>query len=305
MKNFRSWAVTFASLAFILILGAPAFAATVKALVDNTPITDTQIAERARLMALEHKGTSNSDRLKLALNELVDEALKLEEAKRIGLTVTQAQVDQAYINIARNLKVSGDKLTQLLLGSGVNPQTLKDRLKAGIAWQGVVQRVVSPTVNVSDLSLEEQARKELSSYDNYDYILKEVLFVIPKGAKVSTSRRTAQANQYRKSFSGCDGAVKLSLSYTDVAVVDLGRRHATQLPDPIAKELAQLNVGQLTKPRVGNGGVSMLAVCAKDAAEDTSFVKSKLRQEEGNDKVQTAADAYLKSLRAKAAITYK
>jgi hypothetical protein len=91
--------------------------------------------------------------------------------------------------------------------------------------------------------------------------------------------------------------VQLSVSYTDAAVIEVGRRHATQLPEPIAKELAGLNVGGITKPRVVENGVSMLAVCSKSVAQDTTFIKGNLRAEAGNAQLKGEQDKYLAELR--------
>ena len=71
------------------------------------------------------------------------------------------------------------------------------------------------------------------------------------------------------------------------------------------KELAGLNVGGMTKPRVVETGVSMLAVCAKSVAEDTTFVKGNLRAEAGNAAMKGEVEAYLKELRDKAKIIYE
>ncbi|MEO6396417.1 MAG: hypothetical protein ABIO40_10960, partial [Devosia sp.] len=146
-----------------------------------------------------------------------------------------------------------------------------------------------------------QAEAKLTAANSYDYILKEVLFIMP-GGKGNASKRTAEAAQYKKSFSGCDSAVQLSLNYTDAAVRDIGRRHATQMPDAIAEELSKLNVGGITKPRVVENGVSMLAVCAKSVSEDTTFLASALRQETGNARLKAEADKYLAEIKAKASI---
>ena len=96
--------------------------------------------------------------------------------------------------------------------------------------------------------------------------------------------------------------MQLSLSYTDAAVRDIGRRHATQFPDALSAELSKLNVGGITKPRVVENGVSMLAVCAKDASQDTTFIADNLRQTAGNGALKTEADKYLADLKAKAQI---
>ena len=271
----------------------PSLAAS-KATVNVVSISDLDVAARLKLFKLEGKSGS-----KAALDELVDEQLMIQEAKKIGVTITDAQVEEAVLQVARNIKVSRDKLGQMLAQSGVNIETLKGRLRANLAWNAVVQQVVMGRVRVSDAELDQQAAGKLTADESFDYILKEVIF-IGKGS----SGRTAQANQYRKSFQGCDNAVQLSLAYTDAAVVDLGRRHATQMPDAISKELAGLNVGGITKPRVVEKGVSMLAVCAKSEARDLTFIKSEIQQDAGNDALKTEASRYLKEVREKSRIEY-
>jgi len=271
----------------------PALAA-VKATVNGVSITDTQVAQRLKLFQLEGKSGS-----KAALDELIDEQVMVQEAKRIGVTISDAQVEEAVLQVARNIKVSRDKLGQMLSQQGVNIDTLKDRLRANLAWNQVVTQVVMQRVQLSDAELDAKAADKLTDAQSFDYILKEVIF-IGKGS----SARTGQANQYRKSFQGCDTAVQLSLSYTDAAVIELGRRHATQLPAAIAKELAGLNVGGISKPRVVEQGVSMLAVCQKSVAKDLTFIKNDIQQEVGQDALKSEATAYLKEVRAKAKIAY-
>lgn len=278
-----------------LLAVAPASAA-VKVTVNGTPISDIQISQRIKLLQLE--GRSGS---KAATEELIDEAIMMQEAKRLNVNVSDAQVDQAFLGIARNIKVSVENLRAILRQNAVSEETLRDRLRAALAWQQVATMAVAPKIRISDVELEEKAAARVNATTSFDYVLKEILFV----GKGAASKRTAQANQYRKSFKGCDSAVDLSLSYTDAAVIDVGRRHATQMPEPIAKELAGLNVGGVTKPRVVENGVSMLAVCAKSVAEDTTFIKSELRQEAGNAQMKGAVDAYLKELRGKAKIVYQ
>ena len=270
-----------------------AMAQNVAVTVNGTPITDIQIAQRLKLFQLEGNQTGR----KGATEQLVDEALQISEAKRLGITVSNAQVDEALLQVARNIKVSQDKLVQMMGGAGVNMDTLKDRLRAAIAWNGVTESAIAPQVQISDLALDQQAAAKVQSYQTFDYILKEVVFVGGGG-------RSSQANSYRSKFSGCDTAVDLSLGYTDAAVIDVGRRHATQMPEALAKELAGLNVGGITKPRAVEAGLSMLAVCEKSQAEDLTFIKGDLRAEAGNDALAGQVTDYLANLRKSAKIIY-
>jgi peptidyl-prolyl cis-trans isomerase SurA len=290
----RSFSAMILGLVLAAGTAAPSFAATV-ATVNGTPITDVQVDQRLRLFNME----GNKGGRKGALEQLVTEAIQMDEAKRLGINVSNSQVDEAFLQIARNLKLSQDRLNDMLRQGGVTSDTLKDRLRAAIAWNGVGQQAVVPNVQISDLELDQRAASQLASYQSFDYILKEIVFV---GA--GASGRTAQANRYRQSFAGCDSAVQLSLAYTDAAVVDIGRRHATQLPEAMAKELAGMNVGGITKPRVVESGVSMLAICEKTQAQDLTFVKDGLREEVGGDQMQKQVDEYLAQLRKNAKIIY-
>ncbi|MCW5722472.1 MAG: SurA N-terminal domain-containing protein [Devosia sp.] len=293
----RTTGALFLGLVLAVAAVAPTMAATVVT-VNGTPVTDIQIDQRLRLFQLEGNKTGR----KGATDQLITEAIQMSEAKRLGISVSNAQVDEAFLQIARNLKLSQDRLAEMLRQGGINSETLKDRLRAAIAWNAVAERVVMPNVQISDLELDQRAAGKLADYQNFDYILKEIIFVAPGGQ--GASGRTAQANRYRSSFAGCDSAVNLSLTYTDAAVIDVGRRHATQLPEAVAKELAGMNVGGITKPRVVESGVSMLAICEKTQAQDLTFVKDDLRAQVGNDTMQKQVDDYLVTLRRDAKIIY-
>lgn len=278
-----------------LAAALPAMAQNVRVTVNGTPITDLQIAARVKLFALE----GNNGGSRGATEQLIDEALQVAEAKRLGITVSNAQIDDALLQIARNMNVSQDRLVTMLQQGGVSTETLKDRLRAAIAWNGITERAIMPQVQISDLALDQQAATQLQEFQTFDYILKEIIFV---GA--GSSGRSGQANAYRSKFAGCDTAVDVSLGFTDAAVIDVGRRHATQLPEAVAKELAGLNVGGITKPRVVETGVSMLAVCEKTQAQDLTFIKGDLRAEQGNQALEGEVSNYLANLRANAKIIY-
>jgi peptidyl-prolyl cis-trans isomerase SurA len=280
-------------LGFTLLFSAvTAEAATAVVTVNGQAITDVQVAQRLALFKIEGKNKRSQ-----ALDELINEALQVQEATRLGFSVSEADIDNAVLDVARQIKVSSTNLQKILTDNGVPMSTLRDRLKANIAWSKVTQQVISSRVQVSEADIDAAAKQKLTAANSFDYILKEVLFI---GGNASA--RTAQANQYKKSFRGCDSAVELSLSYTDAAVRDIGRRHATQFPEALAQELSKLNVGGITKPRVVEGGVSMLAVCAKETSEDTTYIANDIRNEAGGKGMQAEANKYLAELKAKAQI---
>src|SRR5690606_28373929 len=128
---------------FIAILAlasvSPAYAATV-ATVNGEPITDVQVDQRLRLFRMEGNNTGRNG----AMEQLITEAIQLQEAARLGISVSNAQVDSALLQIARNLGVSRDRLQAMLREGGVSGDTLQNRLKAAIAWNAVAETAVMP-----------------------------------------------------------------------------------------------------------------------------------------------------------------
>jgi peptidyl-prolyl cis-trans isomerase SurA len=292
----RTCAAIGTGLLLVAVGAAPSFAQAARATVNGEVITDNQVAQRVRLFTLEgNRGGTGA-----AIDQLIDEAIMIQEARRLGITVSPSQIDAAYLSVARNIRVSKEVLDQMLQRQGTSVQTLRDRLEATIAWNSVVEQAVVPQVQISDLELDQQAASRATASESFDYILKEIIFIAPGGQ--GASGRTGQANNYRSAFVGCDSAVELSLNYTDAAVIDVGRRHATQLPDAVAQELAGMNVGGITRPRVTDRGVSMLAICEKAQANDLTFIKNEIRREAGQDAMKGAADEYLANLRSQARI---
>ena len=128
----------------MIVAAVPAGAATVKVKVNGQAITDVQISQRLALHKLEGKSSS-----KAATDELINEALQMQEAERLGFKVTEDEIDSAVLDVARQIKVSATNLTTILTNNGVPVSTLRDRLAANIAWSKVTASAVSASRGIS------------------------------------------------------------------------------------------------------------------------------------------------------------
>ncbi len=302
----------FLPLLFAMVLAAalpvhgPAQAA-IKMIVNDTPITDYDISQRARLITLTQRKSASVAK-RQAEQELVDDQIKLGEAERVGIDVSQSQVDNAYNNIARNVKMSPAQLSRALGSGGVKPQTLKKRLKAQLAWNQVLQRRFSGNIEVDESDIiaalkktDEEERKKSVEYD-----LKRIIVVVPKSASGGfKSKRKSESNKIRANFNGCDTAGKVLGQYSEVVVKPIGRRLETELPAGMREEINALQTGKLTKPSTTPVGYEMIAVCGKrEIASDIAVrteLENKLRAEEG----ESQSRRYLMEVRRRATIIYR
>ncbi|MBD8892708.1 SurA N-terminal domain-containing protein [Roseibium litorale] len=283
---------------------ATARAATIEVVVNDKAITTYEIQQRARLITLtQRKGGVLAK--KLAEEELVNEVLQLAEATRVGVRVSQAEVDGAFANIARSVKLSPSQLAQALGQSGVKADTLKDRLRAQLAWVQTVRRRFQADVHINESDVIAALRKsdKADQATSMEYDLRQVIVVVPAKASGSfKSKRKSESDQIRKAFNGCDAAGPVLAKYSEVVMKPVGRRLETELPGNLKDDIEKTEPGRLTKPQQTGKGYEMIAVCSKrelqsDIAARTE-VENELRAKEG----EAMSRRYLMELRSRATI---
>ncbi|NJL08974.1 MAG: hypothetical protein HC900_12590 [Methylacidiphilales bacterium] len=174
-----------------LALPAVPAQAQVVALVNGDPITALDVTHRTRLLTLINQGRA-PDR-KAVLEELVDERLKLREARKFGATPSDSEVESAFANVASRARLSSSQFAQMLSAQGSNERSFKDRLRADIAWNGLVRARFKVVAQVGDHDVAEvlSARKQASSQRVTEYTLRNVVFVVPRAPAMPPMRRAA------------------------------------------------------------------------------------------------------------------
>ena len=127
-----------------VIVAMPAYSATVVATVNGTPITDTDITARTKLMA--RQGKTSTDNRRVALQNIIDDSVKLNYAANFGVKPTDADAAAEL----KRMNLSGLSASERAMAISA--------IKAEMAWQVVVARTILPTVDVS--------REDVSSMKN-------------------------------------------------------------------------------------------------------------------------------------------
>ncbi|MFC3693318.1 peptidylprolyl isomerase [Chenggangzhangella methanolivorans] len=287
-----------AAAAFVVAFSAPASAQSIAVVVNGQPILSSEVAARNALAKL---GGGKPE--KSAVDELIDEKLKLAEVKRYNMVASDSQVDQAYASIASRTKLSVDQFTKAIGQRGVTAQTLKDRLKAEISWAQFIRRKYAAQYANRDVTAALSSRGATASNKSTQYTLRQIIFVVPKGASdAQTNQRRSEAVGARGRFPGCDGAVQFAGQLRDVAVKDPVIRSSGQLGKEMTDILDKTKLGALTDPQRGDQGWEMIAVCEKKDIADDSSLRAQVMEEVGAKEAQAQADKYLAQLRTRAVI---
>jgi peptidyl-prolyl cis-trans isomerase SurA len=290
------------AIALSSVLQSPAQAQIVL-YVTGQPITAYDIEQRSKLIALGGKPKSRQE----IIDELIDDRVKILAAKRFNFEMSQAEVDNAFANIARSSGSTSDQFGKMLESRGVNPNTLKARLKADLTWNQMVRGKFGQQLNPSEKDIFEAEMKSSDQKEaGVEYTLHPITFVIPRGSPanlVEVRRREAEA--LRQRFQSCNTGLPFARALREVVVRAPIRRNSADLSPALREILAKVEIGKVTPPEVTEGGVEVFALCDKKETNSDSPTKRKVRDEIFQKRFQTRADRYLKELRAQAMIEYK
>ncbi|MGF9692735.1 peptidylprolyl isomerase [Rhizobium sp. 0TCS1.26] len=283
-----------------------AFAATqVAAVVNKTPITNTDVAKRVAFLKLQRR-TGNLQ--KMARDQLVDEALKRDEIARVRGSVSTEDVDKAFERFAASNKMNVTQMTGILSQAGVGADHFKSFIAVQMSWP----RLVNSRYGVGKMSSEELVKRMMQNKEKpvtTEYYLKQVIFVVPAAKRNAIlGKRQKEAEASRSKFPGCDQAKDFAKTMLDVSIRDLGRVMKPELPEDWKPFIEKVSGNGTTQSRVTERGVEFLAICTQRQVSDDAAAEVVFRAEDlGKEKKdgESANEAkYLEELRKKAQIVY-
>ena len=280
-----------------------AAASEIAVIVNSKPITSYDIQRRAAFMKLQRrKGNLNEQ----AEQELIDQALRTTEAQRLGIRVTDEQVDAAYNNFAKSNKMTIKQLDGIMAQSGVTKSHFKEFIRAQMSWNqalGARSRRDSSKMSEQDVvrrMLQQGGAKPTAT----EYMLQQVIFVVPASERGNMAKRKREAEAMRARFNGCNNTREFAKGLLDVTVKDLGRKLAPELPPDWAEQIKNTKVGGATAVRETQVGIEFIGICSSREVSDDRVAKLTFQAEGAEDDKagEELSKKYTAELREKATI---
>jgi peptidyl-prolyl cis-trans isomerase SurA len=298
-----TWAAGIAAIG-LAGLPAPAAAQQAAAVVNGDLITVLDVTQRIKLTELSsHKVQTRQE----ALDELIDEKLKLQVARKYVIDIKDKDVDGAFDGIARRAGTTSEKFAESLTHAGIDVPKLKGRIKADIAWTSIIRGKFQSTLQVGEKDVIDamQARKKDDKPEavTNQYKLRMILFIVPRGSPPSGfEARAKEAEALRARFQSCEEGLPMARDMPDVAVRETITRSSVDVPAAQREILDKTPLGHLTPPDITLQGVELFAVCARDQVSGETPGKREVREAISNERFQAQAKRYLKELRSAAMI---
>jgi peptidyl-prolyl cis-trans isomerase SurA len=279
--------------------------AQVVLVVNGEVITSYDIEQRAKFNTMAmHKNQPRQE----VIEELIDDKLKAQVAKRYKIDITDKDIDAQYEDRAKRMHISTDQLTQMLAQAGIDAKTFKAKLLAETSWQYIIRGKFQQEFNIPETTINEETEKEkkgASSEVGYDYTLRPILFLVPKGNAALLEARRKDADALRARFVNCDTGLPLARSLRDVIIRASVTKNSSDLAPALREILNKTELGHLTPQETTEEGVQFFAVCEKKETKSETPEKRAALEKIMAVRFEAKSKAYLKDLRRQAMIERK
>lgn len=281
------------------------------AVVNGSAITGFDLAQRAQILAAMGFPAAASDALRNeALDRLIEDRLKIQEAERLGLSASPEQIEAGIEELAGNLGVKPDEMLALLSGAGVSRQAIEDMVTAEVVWSQVVRTRFQRRVEPGEAEIDAELA-EIRDRASLAYRIAELGLPIEEDGRSAQETRALAERLSRELAQGGDFAEavrRYSRSPSAAQGGEVGWVTTVGLPPHIAEALSGLAAGDVSPPVEVSGGLSILKVLETrvQSAEaiDTSDpeLRERVRGRLANQQGARLAEGLLQELRRDALI---
>ena len=296
------------ALLFLQAPGSPAGATRVLALVNDYPVTDFDVAQRQKLSRIiggprDRKG---------AFRAVVNNAVLVTEAKKLGIEVSDSQVEKALQRMAKGMG-GMDRLKRALSKAGVRMSTMRDYVRSTILFQLLARRMGKTIkAEVNDAEVERRYRKiladpRLKPVTVYD--LREVLLPLdaadPVMRKQLAYARLAEAQQIMQRYRGCRTLRQATADIFNVRISKPIQADAARMPPRLRQAIRKAGTRRLVGPMRAPQGIQLLALCGIRNIKPPRPSKEQVRQIVRSEAINREVERVMRQLRRKAFIEYK
>jgi peptidyl-prolyl cis-trans isomerase SurA len=187
------------------------------------------------------------------LERLIVQEIEVQRAKRIGLTISDEQLNSALQDIAARNKIPFDQLPTALQAQGVDYKQYRESMRKELTLSTLRQRDVIAHINVSPHEMEQYLARQQNAATNDEFNVSHILLSLPAAAtpeQIDQISRKAKDISERASKGEDFGQLAIANSNSQTALDggQLGWRKGNQLPQFILDLVTKMKPGDVSEP---------------------------------------------------------
>jgi peptidyl-prolyl cis-trans isomerase SurA len=244
----------------------------IAAVVNDEVISVFDVNERVRLILFSANIPDSPEARRQigpqVVRSLIDERLQMQEAKRLGISVEQAEYEDAIARIEQQNRLPPGKLPDILAQNGISPSTLEAQLRAQLTWVRIVRRRAGTYASVSPEEVTEALDRMRDNMNKPSHLVAEIF--LPIDAPEEEAAVRANIERLHDQLAAGAGFVPLARQFSQSASAvsggDLGWVIQGQLDPELDRALEQMHPGELSQPIRTAGGYYLLLLRDRRAA---------------------------------------
>lgn len=259
------------------------------AVVNQEPITHTDVDKRVGRI-LDAASRNPNARLpppevlrEQVLDALIDEKVQLQYAKNIGMTVSDAEVDDTIANIAAQNQISLQELRERMKSDGLDYDRYRNSLREQMLLERLRAREVNARIQISDAELDAFNAQAAAAGRDTDLNLAHILIAVPEGASPDKVKElAAKAESLReRAAAGVNFAQLVKANSDDASTRDtggsFGMRPASRLPELFTSAVKDLKVGEVAKVVRSGAGFHVIKLIERENASKATYTQQRAR----------------------------
>ena len=231
----------------------------VAAIVNENVVTTSELDEQVAMITerLQQQRTAlpATDVLrKQVLDRLIVQEVQLQRASRVGIKISDEQLNAALADIAQRNNMRLADLPRALASQGIDYAGYRDNMRKEITLNALRQRDVIGKINVTPRELEQfiERQKRMPS-ETMEYNVSHILIAVPQDAsQAQVDELAKRAQDIFERATGTEDFGRLAVAYSNSQTAleggSLGWRKGPELPTFFAEEIVKLKSGGISKP---------------------------------------------------------
>ncbi|MEP3112736.1 peptidylprolyl isomerase [Nisaea sp.] len=247
--------------AFVLTAGASGMdsskvlaqdALRIAAIVNDDIISVRDLDARVRMVITVSNLPRNAQTFRRiwpqVLRSLVDEKLKLQEAKRLSIEVSPEELERAKRSMEQRNKLAPGSFERSLRSQGIQSETVLDQMRADIAWVKLVRRRFQSTVEVTIDEIDDAMNRLERNRGKPQFRIREILLDSSDPSVNEEEVAERLVNQLRSGAEFDAIAREFSQGATAATGGDIGWTTIEQLGDEVGAAVDNLQPGDISDP---------------------------------------------------------
>ena len=242
------------------------------ATVNNDPISIYDLIQRSNLFSVSSKIPINEQFETNILPDLIsgyiDEIIKRQEIKRLGITVSNEQIQNIVSEIEKENGFKKGEFKEYLKDNKTDISILEKQLETSIGWRQLVSNKFRNQVIIQDSEVETILTKLKSSIGKEEFLIEQIFlsFEDKKENEVLNNIR----NLHKQVTSGGD-FISISKQFSDSfggKVGNIGWISELDLDPKIVNKVKKIEIKKLSQPLKGENGYFIIKVLDKKIIGD-------------------------------------